>query len=370
MVEVHQDQVGHIAGGNDARLAAQSFCAAHGGHAKHIHGQKGQRVMADTGVDGGGELHLLEHIVAVVGGHAVGADGHVDPSLQHGGDGGHTGAQLQVGHRVVDAGDPLLCHDGPILFGGPDTVGGNGTVLPHAVLVQDLDGGLAPMAAFAGLMLKGGLGHVDVHAQALFLGVVGHPLPQGGVGGVLTVDGSVHQDLAVAGVVPQVGELLLVIAVVAGGGAEVGRAAEVHAAAGQVGADAGLQDLLGDGAGEHIHVADAGDAGGDHLGQAQTAAGSHSPLVQLGLGREDPLVQPGLQVTAAAVAPQEGHGHVGVSVHQTGHQDVALAVDLLVEVPLGPVGAHRGDGLSFHSHIGVVQEGACLVHEKGAAVIE
>ena len=249
-------------------------------------------------------------------------------------------------------------------------MGGNGTVLPHPELIQGLDGSQASVAALAGLVLEAGLGHMDVHAQALFLGVVGHPAPQRLVGGVLSVDGGIHQDLAVARPVPQVGELLLVVAVIAGGGAEVGGIAEVHAAAGQVGADAGLQDLLGDGAGEHIHITDAGDARGDHLGQAQTGAGGHGPVVQLGLGREDPLVQPGLEVTAPAVAPQEGHGHVGVGVHQAGHEDVALAVDLPVELPLGAVGAHRGNGLPLHGHKGVFQEGAGLVHEEGPAVIQ
>ena len=81
-------------------------------------------------------------------------------------------------------------------------------------------GGQAP-AGEAPLVLGLGLGDVDMHPQALALGIVGHPLPQGDVGGVLPMDGGVHQNLAVPRLVELLGELALVVTVRAGGGAEV-----------------------------------------------------------------------------------------------------------------------------------------------------
>src|SRR5699024_2635782 len=140
-------------------------------------------------------------------------------------------AQLQVGDGVVDGGDPLLGHDGPVLRGGPDAVGGNGPAVPHAVLVQGLDGGLA-VAGQAGLMLRLCLGDVDVHPQAVVPGVVGHPLPQLLPGGVLPVDGGVDADLAVVVVVPLFGQLPLGHTVAVGGGVE--GVPKEHAAAAQV----------------------------------------------------------------------------------------------------------------------------------------
>ena len=193
----------------------------------------------------------------------------------------------------MHAADALGGHAGPVLFRGPDAVGGDGAGVPDAELVQDPKGGQAP-ALLAGLVLVLGLGEVDVHAQLVVLGVLGHPLPQGDVGGVLRVDGGIDQNLPVPGPVPFLGQADLMAAVVAGLGGEVCRSAEVDAAAGEVGADARLQDRLGDGGGVHVHVSDGGHAAGDQLCQGQARPGLHGPVVQLGLGGEDPVVEPGL----------------------------------------------------------------------------
>ena len=120
----------------------------------------------------------------------------------------------------------------------------------------------------------------------------------------------------------------------------------------------------------HVHVGDGGHAAGDQLCQGQARPGLHGPVVQLGLGGEDPVVEPGLQVTAAAVAPEQGHGDVGVGVDEAGHEDVAAAVDLVGKGPRGPLGAHGADGRALDNDKSVVQERVGLVHAQGAAVVQ
>ena len=90
----------------------------------------------------------------------------------------------------MDAGHPFFRHNGPVLRGGVHTVGGNAAVVPHPVLVQRLDGGEA-VAVQAGLVLAAGLGHMHMHPLVVVVGKLGHPLPQGGGRGVLSVDGGV-----------------------------------------------------------------------------------------------------------------------------------------------------------------------------------
>lgn len=171
---------------------------------------------------------------------------------------------------------PFSAMRGPVLLGGPDTVGGNGPGVPDPVPVQDLQGGLAP-AFLAGLVLRLGLGDMDVHPQFFLLGVRRHPLPQGDVGGILPVDGGVHQNLAVPRAVPLLGEPALVVTVLAGGRAEVRRGPEVDPPAGEIGADARFQHGLGDVGGVHVHVSDGGHPAGNELGQGQPCAGPDRP---------------------------------------------------------------------------------------------
>ena len=184
------------------------------------------------------------------------------------------------------------------------------------------------------------------------------------------MDGGVHQNLAVPRAVPLLGEPALVVTVLAGGRAEVRRGPEVDPPAGEIGADARFQHGLGDVGGVHVHVSDGGHPAGNELGQGQPCAGPDRPAVQLGLRGEDPLVEPGVQVAPPAVAPEQGHGDVGMGVDQAGHEDVVSAVDLPVKGPLGTLGAHGGDGLPLHNHIGPLQQGVRLVHQQGAAVIQ
>ena len=77
-----------------------------------------------------------------------------------------------------------------------------------------------------------------------------------------------------------------------------------------------------------------------------------------------------MQVAPPAVAPEQGHGDVGMGVDQAGHEDVVSAVDLPVKGTLGTLGAHGGDGLPLHNHIGPLQQGVRLVHQQGAAMIQ
>ena len=209
---------------------------------------------------------------------------------------------------------------------------------------------------------------MHMHPLVVVVGKLGHPLPQGCRGGVLPVDGGIHEDLPVSRPVELLGERPLGHAVPAGVRVKVGRVAKIHPAAGQVGADAGLQNLLGDGGGEHVHIRHAGDAGGDHLRQAQPCPGRYRPGVQLALGGEDVVVQPGLQVAAPAVPPHEGHGQMGVGVDEAGHHHLARAVHYPVKVALGTVGAHIGDGGALHLDIAVFENGPRLVHQNGGDV--
>ena len=177
-----------------------------------------------------------------------------------------------------------------------------------------------------------------LQAKAVLPGVVRHPLPERVVGGVLAVDGGVHQNLPVVVAVPLLGQLPLHHTVVVGGG--IKGVGELHAAAAQVGADAGGRHLLGHRVSVAIHVRDGGDAGSDHLRQAQVGTGPDGPVVPAGLHREDIVVQPVLEVVAVAVAPHGGHGHMAVGVDKAGHEHVALAVDLLL----------KGRGRTWHRY--------------------
>ena len=155
----------------------------------------------------------------------------------------------------MDSRDPLLGHDGPVLGGRPDTVGRDGPLIPHAVLIQDLDGREAVMAPLAGLMLRAGLGDMHMHPQPLLPGKGRHPLPHRGAGGIFSMDGCIHQNLAAVVAVPIPGQLPQGTAVVVGLG--VKRVGEEHPAAAQVGADAGLGHPLGNDPGAHIHIGNA-----------------------------------------------------------------------------------------------------------------
>ena len=219
-------------------------------------------------------------------------------------------------------------------------------------------------------MLGPGLRHMDVHPQSVLRGIAGHPLPQGRVGGILRVDGGVHLDLAVPRAVPLLGQGDLVPAVPAGVRRKILRRAEIYPAAGQVGADAGLQHRPGHRAGVHIHIRDAGGARGDHLRQAQGGPGSHAPVVQPGLGGEDIVVQPVLKVVTPAIAPEQGHGYMGVAVDQAGQQSLALSVDHPVELPTGMLLAHRGDPGPLHRHAGVLKHRPGRVHGHSGDISE
>ena len=184
------------------------------------------------------------------------------------------------------------------------------------------------------------------------------------------MDGRVHQNLAVPRPVPALGELPLVAAVGAGVRGEVLLGAKVHPPAGQVGGDARLQHLLGDGGRAQIHIGHTGDAAGDHLRQPQGRPGAHRPVVQPGLGGEDVPLEPVLKVVPPTVPPHEGHGQVGVGVDQAGHHHLAGAVQDLIVHPLGALGPHVGDPGSLHGDIAVFQGGERLVQEQSGDVGE
>ena len=76
---------------------------------------------------------------------------------------------------------------------------------------------------------------MDVHPQAMLPGKIRHPLPSGGTGGILGMDGGVHQNLPVPGVVPVFIEADVVGAVIALFRGKIRRVAEIHRPAGQIG---------------------------------------------------------------------------------------------------------------------------------------
>ena len=267
----------------------------------------------------------------------------------------------------MDGGDSLGGQNGPILRRGIDAVGGNAPHVPDAVPVQRLHGGLAVALNALGMLLPG-LGNVYMHAQAVGLGKIRRPLPKLAPGRILGMDGGVKPDLPVSVAVPALGQGLLGHAVVAGLGVEDG--VEEHPAAGQVGAQPRGYHFLCHRVGKHIHIGDAGGAGGDHLRQAKGGAAADGPLVPSGLHRKDIVVQPVLKVVPVAVAAHGGHGHMGVAVDQARQQHVALPVDLAAGKALGPLVAHGDDLAALHQNIGVGQHGPGLVHAHGGTIID
>ena len=219
-------------------------------------------------------------------------------------------------------------------------------------------------------MFRPGLRHMDVHPQAAAGGIASHPLPQGRVGGVLRMDGGVHLDLAVPRAIPLLRQGDLVPAVPTGVRRKILRRAEVHPAAGQIGADAGLQHRPGHRAGVHIHIRDAGGARSDHLRQAQGGPGGHAPGIQPGLGGENIVVQPVLKVVPPAIAPEQSHRHMGVTVDQAGQQRLALSVDHPVKLPTGMLLPHRGDLRPLHRHTGVLDHRPVRVHGHSGNISE
>ena len=73
---------------------------------------------------------------------------------------------------------------------------------------------------------------------------------------------------------------------------------------------------------------------------------------------------------AVAIAPHGGHGHMGVGVDQTGHEDAPLAVNDPRKGSGGLFGAHRGDLAALHRHKGVGENGAAGVHEYGGDILK
>ena len=182
------------------------------------------------------------------------------------------------------------------------------------------------------------------------------------------MDAGVNFDLSVVVVVPLFGEL----AGLGAGGVGLGEEifGEHRGAPGDVGADTAFYHFGDNIVAEVVHIGHGGDAAGDGLGQGKGGAGAHGTAVQLGLHGENVVVEPGLQVVAAAVAPHQGHGEVGVGVHKTGHEYFPGGVHLTVGALLGPDGTDVGDLPAADEDIAVLQYGARLVHAQNRCVGE
>ena len=77
-----------------------------------------------------------------------------------------------------------------------------------------------------------------------------------------------------------------------------------------------------------------------------------------------------MEVVAVPIAPHHGHGHVGVGVHQAGHQDLAHAVDHLVKGALRALRADEENLVPLHGDKGALENGAGVVHEDGGDILK
>ena len=204
-VKVQGDQVRIPACGQHTGLAPQGFCAVDGGHLEHLRRGQDGGVQVGTLVEHGSQLDLVEQIQIVVAAGPVGAQGHVDPSGHERGHRSNAGTQLQVGGGAVEHRDATFGHQLPVLRLRPHAVSGHAAGAgPHAVSIQHLEGSQTAVTRLALLMLRLGLGHMDVHPQVVLAGVASQVVPQvgGEEGGVFPVNGEVDFNLTVVGAVP------------------------------------------------------------------------------------------------------------------------------------------------------------------------
>ncbi len=139
--------------------------------------------MGDPVVENGRELHLLKHVVVVVGGHPCRCPGRVPPRPLHGGNPGHPRAQLQVGHGIVDAGDPFSAMRAQSSSVVQTQWAAMAGWCPRPCTGPGSARGSCPSVPCRPV-LRLGLGDMD--ASPVFSpGVRRHPLPQGDVGGIL-----------------------------------------------------------------------------------------------------------------------------------------------------------------------------------------
>ena len=189
--------------------------------------------------------------------------------------------------------DAPFRHQLPVLRLRPHAVSGHAAGAgPHAVLIQHLEGSQTAVTRLALLMLRLGLGHMDVHPQVVLAGVASQVVPQvgGEEGGVFPVNGEVDLNLTVVGAVPLLcqGDGLLT----GGKGGRVVQGSEHGGATGQVQVQTSFQGHLRHVVTEIVHIRKGGDAACDHLCHTQRRTCPNGLGGELVLHRENVLVQP------------------------------------------------------------------------------
>ena len=96
---------------------------------------------------------------------------------------------------------------------------------------------------------------------------------------------------------------------------------------GDIALDARIRHTLADIVREIIHIGNGGGAEPQAFRQAQQSGCTDRAAVPEILFGEDVVAEPILEVMVVAIAPQWGHGKMGVAVNEAGHQHHASAVD-------------------------------------------
>ncbi len=322
-----------------------SVAALVGGQ-RHAHGRGGIGAGAlGDHVGDGGQVHLFEEVQVAVAGRAVGAQRHRQALVEHVDHRREAAAQLQVAGGVVDGIDAVGLQDVQVRVGTPHAVGGGGQVEYAHGLEPGRRGQAVALDAL--LVLLAGLGQVQLHRGPLLpVGAdpVGVVAGDGVVDGVLGVNAEVHADAAVLAAVVFVEQRQRL------GHPEVffrglGGVEGLHHA-GQVHLHANLFVQLDHGAGLHVHVAEGGDAAGQHLQHRQLVACDEDLGLHAVLQGEHGLEQPAVQREVVANAPQQRHRCVAVAVDEPGDEQPAAHVLLGVVGGRGPACADVVDGVA------------------------
>ena len=321
----------------------------------------------------GHDVHVLHHVVVVVGRAAVGAQRHVDPLVEHALDRREAAAQLHVGDGVRRDEDAAVPQDLEIGFFQPDAMRCSGGVLEYAQALEVLDGRHAVVALLAFLGFQLGLARMQMDAQAALLGQLRDIPHDDGVAGVFGVDVVVHQQTPVLASVEALDQLVVQLA---DGVFGIGLGLECQQAFGGIHLHARFGDCAETVFGAVVHVGEAHGAVAQHLGACQHGA----PVVVFGrhlrLEGPDAVVEPFLQGQRLAVAAQDGHGRMRVGVEEAGHEQairscVLLAVGFGV---FGRAGAHVCDAVVYGAdpavfdHIEILVEDADIFEKHGSSL--
>ena len=282
------------------------------------------------------EVHVLEQVVVVVRGHAVGAERHVHARIEKLLNRREPACELHVGGRVQNDGRAALGEDLDVLVVDPHAVRRNHRHVEHADALEVLHRREAVVAALAFLVLAFRLGDVDMDGKARRLRHFPDIGASDGVGRVFGMDVVVHADAPVLRTVVLLDDALHLLA---HGVFRKRLRLEVEHALANVHLHMGLAHRLHALVGGVVHVRRADRAVARHLGESEFGR----PVVVLGghLALEGPheVVEPLLQGHVLRIAAQKRHRQMRVGVVERRHEQAAAAV-----VGLAVVGGVLGGG--------------------------